>query len=314
MTGGENEEVGAKQVHLCTCCSLWQQGRVQTFHLRTPAVDEVVRNVKVLDHIIYLTPGSAAWKRSRVMKLVVMMVFMVPIPPVLSAVALVLENDTTTRSTFSVVAGILGLWLGVAVLLFANVDIVKMRIKNHLFIVDLVSLVVVVVLLALYGQEYVFFGIGGFSALTAGAYCTEGVEVDFDLNTGGKPLANEVHSAPERRSIDWRVPTQISDEPEVNHIMKTWVAVLVKWVSYLSLTSGAFILRGLVFIKVLTISDETVFTVFDGANVITLRDIWEVWVDILFLRLVYICIHRLTQTAGSYSFVQNNARIITPRA
>lgn len=323
---------------LCGGCSLLTSEDVQKFTLRSPGEDIQIRNLQFLDFLIYFEPGSDSWKSSRRVKLAVMTLFMLPAAPALCVAAFLVEGDPSSRSTLSVIAGIVGILLGILVILYANVDLFKLRLQRGLAVIDSLSLAIVLSILAVFGEEFVMLGVGGFVALSTGAYSIESLELGFDLNSGGEPLPEEQgldrvnRTSRNHRSVDWRSPynTRVSttetncwrrcrrefneeDAPVVNKHMKTCGALTVKAYGYLSLLTATIMLRILIFLKLLTVPDNVLFTVFNSTNAVTLRDVWEFWVDILVVRLAYICANRLIGPAGAYSFAQNNAKIVTKR-
>ena len=328
MTSRDNEEAegGRKQGReACGCCSLLVSETPQKFELQSPPATFEVRNFQFLDFFIYFEPGSDVWKCFRIVKLSVLVCLMVPIPPVVGILGF-FARDSDSRNSLSIVAGVLGIWLGISSVLFSNVDLVMLRLKSVLAVVDVASLLVVSGMLIAFGNEFFLFGVGAFFALATGAYSIEGVELDFDLNTGGKPDVENL-SSPGRGSVRLGLGFELvrreqgeetGDEdgegqegPQVNDVMKLKRTQFVKYLCYLSLLSGTVIVRALIFIKFLTVPQDPVLVL--DANTVTIRDIWEFWVDILVLRLVYVCFHRLTWPAGKYILPREAAVITTTR-
>lgn len=235
-------------------------------------------NIKILDYFYYAIPGSKPWKAIRTAKSVI-----IPMIAILglcwSFVFLFLDtldrNIDVVESVFIVYLSLFALPMAA----FANVDTLALRFQSAIAIVDAFSLLVVAILLGIFGQGHVLYGISYFTLMYGAAYSFEALEIDFRLNTRARAHRHYV----------------------------------VRQGMYSLLIVIAVVFRVAIFLKQVTVSSDIVIAELPGAaGLFTLRDLWEFFVDVVILRVFYMAFSRLRQPADSIEIGRSYAVLDYP--
>lgn len=202
----------------------------------------------------YAQPGSKSWKRLRLLKNV-LFVATSSISCGLPIAFIFLDKSAPDSETVELAGVAVELiFLGLAAP-FINVDVLLLRLKSTLAIIDAAALVVVIVLLALYGQGFVVFGSVYFCCLYYAAYTFDGIYVDTRLN---------VRKAVKTTSRIGKVMTLSM----IVSVVAFRISILFKQVS-------------------VSTNEIALDTLPNGAGPITIRDVWEFFVDLVVLRVIF---------------------------
>ena len=174
-------------------------------------------------------------------------------------------------------------WIGFAfgvivmifLLLLSNVDALVMGLETFLALFDFICTMLIIILLFIYGQGYVFFG----SIFTVNMFVFSYAGPTFDV----AGALNSRNKAP------------------------AWA----KWAriaGFMAILFCAVVLRVMVFLKQFNVVEGIVLLEIAGEEPITLRDLWEFIVDILVVRMFSTCVDRIRQPTGTISLGLANAK------
>lgn len=236
----------------------------------------MIRNIKVLDYFFYAVPGSPRWKSIRRVKLLTF--------PVCAMISLVwafvyLFLDVSAEARVNVDIGVVAYVLTTATLylFFANIDTLFLRFSSLIAFVDVISLIIVVTLLGLYGQGHVVYGITYSIVLFAAAYSFESMEVDTRLNM--------VHATREHYVI--------------RQGMFGWIVLV------------AIVFRVGIFLKQVSVRSDIILAELpNAAGAFRVRDLWEFFVDVVILRVIYMSVSRLRQPSDTIDIGRNYAELV----
>ena len=173
--------------------------------------------------------------------------------------ALFLERNSTGADIFELVSVATGLVVAVAGVAVTNVDIFLNRVFTALFTFDFITAVVTIALLLVFGEGFALFGAFFILTMFVEAYCFEGQEINIRLNTG---------------------------DPNRSSWFKLKVLLML-----LALLPPA-IFRTSVFFQKTTVSDGYPIGELAGEE-ITLRDLFEFFLDVIVVRLLVLGLERL---------------------
>lgn len=163
---------------------------------------------------------------------------------------------------------------------FSNLDILVLRIKTTLFIIDFISVTVASSMLFVFGEGFSIFGGIYFIGMISLAYAMEGVELNARLNTRNPNL--------------------------------TFFKVS-KYVPYTAIFITLAMFRVLVFYKKITITPTVIIDdIPGGAGEFTLRDLWEFFVDVIIVRIIIITVNRFQQKSDQFSLGEAYAAMTDP--
>lgn len=242
-----------------------------------PSGSTIIRNVKLFDYFYHSQPGSKPWKKLRKLKNVVEYAYMIlTVAWVFTFVLINVPPDEVY--IIEVAFAITFLPVQVAMLLLANVDTALLHVKSAIALADMLCLIIVVILLALFGQGFVLFGSLSLTCIIVMAYTTEAAIIDRRLNSRSRLAYLEFMAR---------------------------VAFLVQLVTIT-------VFRAIVFFKQITVADDIVLADLsaNGGELFTLRDLWEFFVDVLVFRTVYMDLNRLRQPVESIDVGRRYARLL----
>lgn len=243
----------------------------QNFEYESQVKARIVRNAKVLDYVVYAVPGSPAWKKIRMVTNYGTTLFTLAMLS-FGITLTTIHSTTDSEEELETAAGAVGILAILFLITFSNIDTVLLRVWQYIFVFDLCCMLVVCLLLVLVGQGYVFYGTVYSINFFVYAYLGEAYEVDSRLNSRTK------------------LP-------------------LVKITGYALLTMCTLILRFQVFLKQISAADDPIMTAPGTNEVVTVRDVWEFFFDILFVRMVYMMVNRMLQPMEVISLGQAYGRL-----
>lgn len=232
--------------------------------------------MKILDYVYHAPPGSVAWKQARTAKVLINVV-----AGIIGIIwpFLFLFLDATDEVVFYLEMGVVAYTVvfAVGLQMFTNIDAFMLKLNSAVVLFDALSLLVVIVLLALYGEGFVIYGATYFVIMYVAAYTFEATELDSRLNVR---TAARLHF---------------------------WTRQIL----YCALLLLIIVFRVNVFLKQVTVSDGIVLSELGAqAGVFTLRDLWEFFVDIVVLRVFFLGVTRLIQPVDAIDVGRSYATIM----
>ena len=229
----------------------------------------------MFDYLFYAEPGSDSWKQLRRIKSFfdVATILTVAVWPFV----FVALDPTATGAELTQ-------WFAVATIaasilffiLASNVEVVYIRLKAPVALVDTLSALAVVVILLIYGEGFSLFGAVYCIGLFVNSYATEANEVDWRLNT--RDIYRNIFA--------------------------------FRQLAHFILLAAAIAFRVSVFLKKVTVRNDVVLAdLLGGSEVLSLRDLWEFCVDIVLVRSVYLSIARFGQPLESIAVGTTYAKL-----
>lgn len=252
-------------IKCCACCKLTGDPEIQVYTFEEEqSKSERIKNLKFLDFFYHAPPKTAEWRRIRSLGALLSTLFAPVVPIAAALTVLLVDLKSELKEPVEVALTVAVLILSVLVVVFANVDVVVMRLATWLFVLDLISLFVVVLLLILFGEGFHTFGVAYFVGTLTTSYAGAAREVDGRLNVKELP----------------------------------WYGKYIKFAVYTSTMLAISTFRVAIFYKQVTVkSNLTIAEIPGSVERFTVRDFWEFWVDILVLRLFFQSLDRLLHSS-----------------
>lgn len=150
---------------------------VREFEYKATVRTRIIRNVKLLDYVYYAKPGTRIWKKIRWIKIVLFAIGALE-GLIWPFVFLFLDPSTDVKLIVEVTALVMSVvFLILTGIIFANIDVVALRLRTLVFFVDLTSTVLVVAILLVYGQGFSLFGVSYLIGSLGLTYLAEGMEL-----------------------------------------------------------------------------------------------------------------------------------------
>lgn len=243
---------------LCKCSFSSDDEYTQLYEFESEGRVHTIRNIKFSDYIFYTVPGSSAWKKLRRLPYAVIALMGVA-GPTFTLTALLVELNTAEQFIFEVTSAVVGFVVGLGDFGTTNVDIFLLRVRKPLFVFDFVTVVATIILLLVFGEGFALFGASYVLTVFVHTYCFEGHELNVRLNTG-----------------------------DPNHL--AWFKLKVLFICAMLLPVGIF--RISVFFKKVTVSNGVTIGELAGEE-ISLRDLWEFFLDVIVVRLLVLGVEKL---------------------
>ena len=243
--------------HTASCCVLSPEG-VNARKRVIKAEDEwTIRNFDVLNLFYYPTPSiEDFWRRNRDYELLYLLLGLAPastvfIPLVFLSQDLAQGGLEISLAVYHVLCGLL------PITLLCNLDAIKHQVMRLSGFVDAIVLIVSFVLGVIFGQGFVILG----SIALFASYLTIYLAPGYELHVICNYLDPEIQTVP-------------------------FSFTMGKRLVYAVLTVVSLFGRAQIFLQVFTVREDIVFTLKDVD--ISIRDVWLVFIDTLYIRSIYI--------------------------